>query len=467
LKDHLTGLKFSDIIWRDNGFFYSTYEQQGTFGKTYGQKVFYHSLETEQGDDVLIFERSEHPDREFSFQTLAEERFFILKEYNKEINKINFYYVDYESETTQLRPLLSNISFDLDLIEYHNDKFIGFNTYLNNNGNIIEIDPSNLYNWRKIVPEYKQALLIKAIPFADRMILIYKEGQHQLITIADYDGKLLHRMDFQLATTVRGFNGNPNDEEVLYSVSTYTIPPVVYRFNIKTFKDKPTKTTRVTFDYQNIEYKELECLTSDSVTIPMILVYEKGLMPDGNNPMILEAYGGFGVVEKPSFDPAIVHFIHEGGIYAFASIRGGGEKGIDWAKQGKGNHKQTSFDDFISAAEFLIEKKYTNPDKLAITGISNGGLVVAATAIQRPDLFKVVVPVVAPMDMIRSEQFTVGHFNTPEFGTTTDSASFVNLLSYSPYQNIKEKINYPVMLVVTSENDDRVPPFHTPCFRFV
>ncbi|PIQ30717.1 MAG: hypothetical protein COW63_09350, partial [Bacteroidetes bacterium CG18_big_fil_WC_8_21_14_2_50_41_14] len=124
LKDHLTGLKFSDIIWRDNGFFYSTYEQQGTFGKTYGQKVFYHSLETEQGDDVLIFERSEHPDREFSFQTLAEERFFILKEYNKEINKINFYYVDYESETTQLRPLLSNISFDLDLIEYHNDKFI-------------------------------------------------------------------------------------------------------------------------------------------------------------------------------------------------------------------------------------------------------------------------------------------------------------------------------------------------------
>jgi len=198
--------------------------------------VFYHSLETEQGDDVLIFERSEHPDREFSFQTLAEERFFILKEYNKEINKINFYYVDYESETTQLRPLLSNISFDLDLIEYHNDKFIGFNTYLNNNGNIIEIDPSNLYNWRKIVPEYKQALLIKAIPFADRMILIYKEGQHQLITIADYDGKLLHRMDFQLATTVRGFNGNPNDEEVLYGVSMYTIPPVVYRFKSRHLK---------------------------------------------------------------------------------------------------------------------------------------------------------------------------------------------------------------------------------------
>jgi prolyl oligopeptidase len=197
----------------------------------------------------------------------------------------------------------------------------------------------------------------------------------------------------------------------------------------------------------------------------MILVYEKGLKLDGTNPAIIKAYGGFNVVSPPSFDPGIVYFIKQGGVFAFANIRGGGEKGKEWAIEGRGKNKQNSYNDFIAASEFLIEHKYTCKEKLASTGGSNGGLVVAVAAIQRPDLYKVVVPVVAPFDMLRLEKFTVGHFNTGEFGTVTDSTSFTRLLSYSPYQNIKETVNYPAMLVITSENDDRVPPFNS--YKFV
>jgi prolyl oligopeptidase len=197
----------------------------------------------------------------------------------------------------------------------------------------------------------------------------------------------------------------------------------------------------------------------------MILVYKKGLKLNGSNPTILKAYGGFGIVSPPSFDPGIVYFIENGGIFAFANIRGGGDKGKDWARKGRGINKQNSFNDFISAAEYLIKNNYTCKEKLAATGASNGGLVVAVAAIQRPDLFKTVVPEVAPLDMIRLEKFTVGHWNTSEYGTVKDSLEFKNLLDYSPYHNIRPEINYPSMLVVTSENDDRVPPFQS--YKFV
>ena len=236
---------------------------------------------------------------------------------------------------------------------------------------------------------------------------------------------------------------------------------MVYKFNIRTFKKELTKQTSVNFDFNAIEYKEVEYKSKDSVAISMILVYEKGLKLDGNNPVILEAYGGFGSVNEPSFDPGIVYFIKSGGIYAFANIRGGGDNGEKWAMDGRGNNKQNSFDDFIAAAEYLIANKYTDKDKLASTGSSNGGLVVAVAAVQRPDLFKAVVPVVAPLDMLRFEKFTVGHWHSDEYGTVKDSVSFSKLYGYSPYHNIQEGINYPAMLILTSDNDDRVPPFHS------
>ena len=235
----------------------------------------------------------------------------------------------------------------------------------------------------------------------------------------------------------------------------------MYKFNIRTFKQELADQTVVTFGFINIEYKEVEYLSKDSVPVSMVLVYQKGLVNNGNNPAILKAYGGFGEVSSSAFDPGIVYFVKNGGVFAYANIRGGGDKGVSWAKAGRGNNKQKSFDDFIAAAEYLIGQKYTSKDKLAATGASNGGLVAAASAIQRPDLFKAVVPVVVPLDMLRFEKFTIGHAWTDEYGTVADSLSFTKLLAFSPCHQIKEGINYPAMLIVTSDNDDRVPPFHS------
>ncbi|NOX45458.1 MAG: S9 family peptidase [Chlorobi bacterium] len=463
-KDHLVNLKYSNIAWKDDGVFYSTYPRVDQMGKSLGQKVLYHKLGTDQSEDKVIFKRS-NPKLNFSFLTTSNERFFILKEKNEERGTINIFYIDYESELKALKPLVMNITKNVGILDSHEGKFIAITHSVSNNGSIIEIDPSNPTQWRAIVSEYSKALLLEVIPFTDRIVAIYQSNQHPIITVYDYNGVILHSIELPVSTSVSGFSGESSDEELLYYFTSYTIPPIVYEFNIKTYEDELTKQTEVTFDFTDIAYKEVEYISKDSVSVPMTLVYMKDLELNGSNPTILKAYGGFGAVETPSFDAGIVYFIKKGGVFAFANIRGGGDKGAEWANDGRGLRKQNSFDDFIAAAEYLIKEGYTNSDKLAAIGASNGGLVVSAAAVQRPDLFKAVVPIVAPFDMLRFENFTVGNFHLDEYGTVTDSLSFTKLYAYSPYQNIQEDVNYPSMLVVTSENDDRVPPFNS--YKFV
>ena len=465
MKDHLKGLKFSPLEWQGNGFFYSTFAQDQQFGETHGQRVFYHRIGTEQQQDSLIFEKKSNPSARFDYLMTSDERYFVLKDFNELSGKTTIFYIDYKSEHPTLKPLLTNLKYNLQILDSHDGKFIARTTKASNNGSIVEIDPLKPLSWREIAPDFTESVLMDVIPFTDRIVAVYQTNQHPIITVFDYSGAVLYNLKFPVATSISGFSGQSTDDELLYSFNSYTIPPVVYKFNIKTFKSELTKQTAVTFDWKTIEYKEVEYRTKDSTLVPMILVYGKGIKLDGTNPTILKAYGGFGAVVKPSFDPGIVYFIKHGGIYAFANIRGGGDKGREWANKGRGKYKQNSFDDFISAAEYLIKNKYTCPDKLASTGASNGGLVVAATAIQRPDLFKAVVPVVAPLDMLRLEKFTVGPWHTDEYGTVKDSLSFTKLLDYSPYHNVKENVNYPSMLVVTSDHDDRVPPLHS--YKFV
>ncbi|MGE0077971.1 MAG: prolyl oligopeptidase family serine peptidase [Bacteroidales bacterium] len=463
-KDHLTGLKYSNIAWLKDGFFYSTFQESDKFGIVQGEKVFYHKLGSEQQDDKVIFYRDDKS-MQFHYTVTSDERYFIIKELNKEKGYANIFFIDYQSENPTLKPLLMKQKVGIEILDSKDGKLIAKSTLESNNNNIVEIDPNNPYKWREIVPEYSQAVLLDIIPFKDRIVTLYQSNQRPIVTLFDYSGTTLYSLEFPMATSVSGFSGNWTDNDLLFSFQSYTVPPVIYNFNIKTFQKTLSERTTINFDYSNIEYKEVEYLSNDSVAIPMILVYEKGLKLDGSNPTVLSAYGGFGSVVQPHFNPGIVYFIKQGGVYAFANIRGGGDKGVSWAKSGCGDNKQQSFDDFIAGAEYLIKNKYTNSQKLATTGSSNGGLVVATAAIQRPDLFKVVVPVVAPLDMIRFENFTVGNFHTNEYGTIKDSVSFSKLYNYSPYNNIKENINYPAMLVITSDNDDRVPPLHS--FKFV
>ncbi len=463
-KDHLQNLKFSPIAWKDDGFFYATFPKANQFGKTEGQQIYYHKIGTPQEEDKLIFRR-ERKSLRFRFMITSDERFFLLKELDDEKGEINVFYIDYEAEQPALKPLLMKLDHDLDVLDSHDGKLVATSFYKTNNGNVIKIDPENPRKWRAIVGEYADALLMDAIPMKEKIVVIYQLNQHPILIVFDYVGNLLYEKVFPAGSSIGGFNGEPEDEEFFFDYNSYTVPPVVYNFNVNTFEEKLTQKTGVSFNFKDIQYEEVEYAVNDTTKVPMILVYEKGMVRDGTNPVILKAYGGFGIVSRPHFDPSIVYFIKEGGIFAFANIRGGGDFGKSWAKQGKGFHKQNSFDDFIAAAEYLIDNNYTSPEKLAATGGSNGGLVVAAAAIQRPDLFKAVVPVMAPLDMLRFEKFTVGRWWADEYGTVSDKHSFLNLKNYSPYHNIKKDMNYPAMLLVTGENDDRVPPFHT--YKFV
>ncbi len=463
-KDHLKGLKFSNLAWKDEGFFYTTYQQNGQFETTLGQRIFYHKLDTPQEEDELVFERN-NPYLDFDFITTHNERFLLINESNEKTGLTNIFYIDYNEASPHIKPLVMNYKYGINILDSHNGKIIALTSQENNGGIIVEIDPQKPTQWRAITQDFKESVLLNIKLLKDKVIALYQSNQHPILLVYNYSGEILYKMEFPAATSVSRLTGNYNDECIYYYFSSYTIPPVAYKFNVNSFKRELIQAADITFDYKDIEYKEVEYTSNDSVKVPMILVYKKDLKLDGNNPTILKAYGGFGIVSTPSFDAGIVYFIKNGGVFAFANIRGGGDKGKQWAFAGKGNHKQNSFDDFIAGAEYLIKKKYTNPNKLAITGGSNGGLVVAASAIQRPDLFKLAVPNVAPTDMLRFEKFTVGHWHTDEYGTIHDSTSFVNLYNYSPLHNIKEDVNYPSMLVITAENDDRVPPLHS--YKFV
>jgi len=462
-KDHLTNVKFSNISWHGDGFFYSAYPRLNDLGRTEGQTVFYHKLGTSQNEDVVVFKR-DNPSLQFNFLTTNDERYFILGEHNQATGTYNYFYIDYQEPEPSLKPLLINLKYNIDFIDSHDGKLIAVSLHSADKGSIVEIDPKDPLKWRLIAAPYSEALLLKVVPLKDKIIALYKSKISPVIEVIDYNGKQLNSIAFPEGTSVSGLNGSPDDKELLYSYQSYTTPPVVYTFNTETYESKITRQSSVSYDYKSFVYKELEYSITDSVKVPMLIVYKKGIKLDGSNPTLLEAYGGFGAVSEPHFDPGIVYFLRQGGVYAYAFIRGGGELGSKWAHAGEGAYKQNSFSDFIAGAQYLIKQGYTSPAKLAISGGSNGGLVVAAAAIQRPDLFKAVVPVVAPFDMLRFENFTVGSFHTDEYGTVKDSTSFTRLYNYSPYNNIKEDVNYPAMLIITSENDDRVPPLHS--FKF-
>lgn len=461
-KDHLVGVKFSSIAWKGDGFFYSRYPYLGEFYATLGEEIYYHKLGDDQASDKLIFKRK-NPSITFSFQTTENERFFVLEE--KTGTHFNYFFVDYQAESPYLRPLLMKQKSRLSIIDNQENELIAATGKDTNGGAIVGIDPYNPYQWRSIVPEIENAVLLDCIPKEDRILLIYQSNQHPILKIYNYSGKALYSLEFPEASSVHGFYGEKEDEDLFFYVQQYTIPSLSYHFNTKTFERKKGEAVNVIFSFKNYVNKSVKYPINDSVSIPMNLVYKKGLELDGNNPCLLQAYGGFGIISTPSFNPGIIYFIEKGGVFAYANIRGGGDLGKAWAKAGKRLKKQNTINDFNDAAEYLIGEGYTKPEKLASYGGSHGGLIVAAAALQRPDLYAAVVPVVGVMDMIRFENFTIGNLHKGEFGTIKDSLDFVNLQSYSPLHNIKEDVNYPAMLVMTSENDDRVPPFHS--YKFV
>lgn len=373
--------------------------------------------------------------------------------------------MDLSEETFKLKEFVVPNSTNFDFL-YSKGDIVYFTDSKYDWGDVRSFNINNPDEVTSVVPQIYSHLLVD-VDFTEKYIICkYRNLSRNYINIHNYDGTFVRKFEAPMGMnfSIRFLDSKTN--ELYVTFYSYTISYLNYRLNITNgdtnvyyndfIEPKPTL-----FPFDHFETKAITYKSRDRKDVPMTIIHKKGISLDGNNPTLLEAYGGFGVISGPSYDVGLLHFLEKGGVYAFAEIRGGGEKGTKWHKDGKGLKKMNSFNDFIDAAEFLISEKYTSSQKLAISGASNGGLVVGVAMTQRPDLFKVAVPKVGVFDMIKFEQYTIGKFHLDEYGSAENEQEFKSLFSYSPYHNIKEDINYPTTLIITSENDDRVPPVHS------
>ncbi|MFH1160415.1 MAG: prolyl oligopeptidase family serine peptidase, partial [bacterium] len=319
-------------------------------------------------------------------------------------------------------------------------------------------------NWQVLIPE--QADVLQGVNLAgDRMIAIYMHKASSKALVYDYDGIQLGEMILPAVGTLAGFNGKKGDNVAFYGFTSYTFPTTIYRYDVAANSSEVYISPELDFDPDRYEVKQVEYPGKDGTVITMFIVHKKELKLDGNNPTLLYGYGGFNISMTPGFSVSRLAFLEQGGVYVVPNLRGGGEYGEDWHKAGTLERKQNVFDDFIAAAEYLISEKYTSSEKLAIMGGSNGGLLVGACMTQRPDLFKVAIPQVGVLDMLRYHKFTIGWAWATDYGTSETKEGFDYLIKYSPLHNIREGVSYPATIAVTADHDDRVVPAHT--FKFI
>jgi len=462
LKDVITHVKFSNVSWNlDFGVFYKKNSNLNPTAKDSTNQLYYHRLGTEQEADKLIFDASK-TDNGFSYYTTRGK--LILIETNKEETQTTFYQATLSDQDFTLEKFLET-SNDIKFLDFINGR-IYYSSKEFDWGEIRSFDINNRADETVIIPQIYSQLLVGSYITEDYIFCQYKTIGKNYIRVYDSSGKFIRKFD---SPDGMSFGITFYDEEtksLFVTLNSYVVSVSNYRLNIETGEASPyfndyirAKATLFPLDY--FETKSITYKSRDGKDVPITIVYKKGLKLDGNNPTLLRAYGGFGSVSSQNFSSGIVYFLEKGGVFAFAEIRGGGEKGLKWKNDGRGLKKTNSFNDFIDAAEFLIKEKYTSPERLAISGGSHGGLVVGVAMTQRPELFKVVIPKMGLFDMVKFDQFTLGKYRFNEYGNPENIEEFNSLLSYSPYHNIKEDVNYPTTLIITSENDDRVAPLHS------
>lgn len=463
LSDVLMDIKFSGASWNsDKGVFYKKNSNQNFIAKDSTYQLFYHKIGDIQDKDTLIFDTTKD-ESNFSFFVLDNKLF--IDQTNKEETVSNYYFLDLKDEQSKLKQFIKDDISGFTFL-YYKDEKVYFSSKKYDWGDIRSFDINDPTIEASVVPQLYTHLLVSTDFTEDYIICKYRKFDKNYINIHNYDGSFVRKFE-----APKGFDFRirflDSEKKILYvTFYSQTVSYLNYKLNILTgendiyFNDY-IRPKPVLFSFDHFETKIITYKSRDDKSIPMTIIFKKGLKLDGNNPTILKAYGGFGSISSPSYDTGLLNFLEKGGVYAFAEIRGGGENGRKWHRDGSGLNKMNSFNDFIDAAEFLIKENYTSPNKLAITGGSNGGLVVGVAMTQRPELFKVAVPVVGVFDMAKFDQFTIGKYHLDEYGNPDVEKEYKSLLQYSPYYNIKEEVNYPITLIVTSENDDRVPPIHS------
>ena len=468
LTDQLEWVKFSTIAWRGDGFYYSRYDKPSGGSelsvKNEFQKVYYHKVGNPQSADELIYENPNYPLRNYGALTTLDEQFVILVE-NESTSGNALYVKDLKTPARGFVKLVDGFRYDYTVVHNNSHKFM----LLTNSGaeryQLVEVDATNPApaNWKTIIPETENVLSSVEVA-GGKLVAQYMVDAHSEMKVFEMDGKLLQTLSLPGPGTIAGFNGNEDEDLAFYSFTSFLEPSTVFTYDLKTNTSEVLYKSALDFDASLYISEQVFYTSKDGTRIPMFIVHRKDIKKDGTNPVYLYGYGGFNISLTPSFSVSRLLFLEQGGVVAIANLRGGGEYGDAWHRAGTKLQKQNVFDDFIAAAEYLIENKYTKPEKIAIAGGSNGGLLVGACMTQRPDLFGVALPAVGVMDMLRFHKFTIGWAWTDDYGSSEDSVQYRYLKAYSPLHNLKEGSCYPATLITTADHDDRVVPAHS--FKF-
>ena len=466
LSDHLLWVKFSGISWYKDGFFYSAYDKPAAGGELSKanefQKVFFHKLGTEQSTDQLIISDSKNPQQMFGAGLTDDKRFLLITR-SIGTNGNAFDVKDLTKANGGFVTLMDQYEYDFIPVDNIGDEIYVRTNYKAPRYHLVKINVNHPEekNWVVIIPENKD-VMESVVMIAGKLVVNFMTDAHSKTEVFSYDGKLDHQIQLPGIGTVSAFSGKKEESIAYYSYTSFNTPGEIYKYDFTTRQSTLHFRPEVKFNPEDYEVKQEFYASKDGTKIPMFIVYKKGIELNGNNPTLLYAYGGFNISLTPSFSASRITFLENGGVYAMANLRGGGEYGEEWHLAGTKLQKQNVFDDFIAAAEYLISQKYTSSEKLAIQGASNGGLLIGAVTNQRPDLFKVALPGVGVMDMLRFNKFTIGWAWAGDYGTSEDNAEMFNYLyKYSPYHNIKKGTAYPAILATTADHDDRVVPAHT------
>ena len=471
LPDRLQWSKFSTASWTSDsrGFFYTRFPApeggQAYQAPNTHQKVYYHRVGTPQSADVLVYERADQPEWIFGTRVTEDGRWLVIDVWKDTDNKNQIVIKDLQEPYGLPWELISRFDHGFDFIGNDGRTFYFETDFQAPRGRVIAVDlddPSEA-SWREIVPEAEETL--RGVDFVGgTLIASYLKDVTSLVRIFRADGAHVRDVEFPGLGTVRGFGGRQSDSETFYSYSSFNRPSSIYRYDVESGESSLWRQPDVDFDPGDYVVRQVFYESGDGTRVPMFVAHRRDVELDGNRPTLLYGYGGFNISMLASFSAARLAWMEMGGIYAQPNLRGGSEYGEEWHEAGKTLQKQNVFDDFIAAAEWLIDNGYTRPEKLAIQGRSNGGLLVGAAMTQRPELFGAALPAVGVMDVLRYHRFTAGRYWVEEYGDVDDPEQFAALRAYSPYHNLRPGTTYPATLVTTADTDDRVVPGHS--FKF-
>jgi len=471
LSDELKWTKFTAAAWTKDsrGFFYTRFEEpkkgQEFQSLNFNNKLYYHRIGTPQSSDVLVYARPDHPDWMFAAAVTEDGRYLVITIERGTDPKYRIVVKDLAEPYSMPMDLIDNFDNEYTLVGNDGSRLF-FQTDLaapRRRLVSIDLDRSGRDRLQQIIPQAEETLLSVAF-IGNLFVASYLKDVKPEVKVFSIDGRFVRDVQFPGIGSAGGFAGKRVDTETFYVFSSFATPPSIYRYDMITGQSTLWRRAAVKFHPDDYEVKQVFFASKDGTRVPMFLAHKKGLRPDGGNATLLYGYGGFNIPLTPAFSVGRLAWMEMGGVYAVPNIRGGGEYGEPWHKAGTKLKKQNVFDDFIAAAKWLVANKVTRPDKLAIQGGSNGGLLVGAVMTERPDLFGACLPAVGVMDMLRFQKFTAGREWVDDYGSSDDPEQFRALLSYSPYHNIRPGTCYPATLVTTADTDDRVVPGHS--FKF-